>query len=306
MWIQSAEVGCAVPGWAGTHRHKIAIHFTLIGLSFSLAGLLRRPISLEETQLRNTAKEKLRAGKAIVGTLAQLNDFTTLRLLAASAFDFVLIDTQHSPIDAMTLRNMIRVIGPEKDVIVRVVYNEPWLVNQALDSGADGVIIPLTETVEDIERVIRGAKYPPLGLRSWGPSGSPKYGGPQRYADVANDEVLVLPQIETKTAVDNMDSILQVDGVDGIMVGPADLGYSIGFKPHEGYRERDELIQQILDKCLEHNIPWGMFTSTFEIAEKWLSRGGKIATVGTEITHMTAAISRTEADVQALLDRLNR
>ena len=64
--------------------------------------------------MRNTAKEKLRAGKAIVGTLAQLNDFTTLRLLAASAFDFVLIDTQHSPIDAMTLRNMIRVIGPDE------------------------------------------------------------------------------------------------------------------------------------------------------------------------------------------------
>lgn len=255
--------------------------------------------------MKNLLKEKLLSGQAVVGTIGQMNDFNTLRLLAKSAFDFILIDTQHTPLDSATLASMIQVIGPEKDIIVRVLYNQPWLINQAIDSGADGVIVPLTETVEDIERVMEGAKYPPRGLRSWGPRGGPKYGGNERYADVANDEMIVWPQIESKTAVENIDKILEIDGIDGIMIGPADLGLTHGFKPHEGDEKRDELIQYVLDKCIEHDVPWGMFTSTFDKAEKWLARGGKIATVGTEMGFMAAGMSETESQVKSLLESVN-
>ena len=79
-----------------------------------------------------------------------------------------------------------------------------------------------------------------------------------------------------------MDDILTIDGVDGIMIGPADLGWSMGYMPHEGEEEVDKMFQHVLDKCIEHNVPWGMFTSTYERAEKWLTRGGKIATVGAD------------------------
>ena len=85
----------------------------------------------------------------------------------------------------------------------------------------------------------------------------------------------------------------------------ADLGLTHGFKPHEGDEKRDELIQYVLDKCIEHDVPWGMFTSTFDKAEKWLARGGKIATVGTEMGFMAAGMSETESQVKSLLESVN-
>lgn len=259
----------------------------------------------KETGVQNSIKQKLHDGKAIIGTIPTIDHRATLRELAGSDFDFLLIDTQHSPIDITTLYRMLVDIGRSKEIIVRVPFNETHLINSALDAGADGVIVPLTNTPEAVERAVQAAKFPPRGVRSWGPKGAVNYGGPEKYARTANDEVIVWPQVETLEAVENLDDILTIDGVDGIMIGPADLGWSMGFMPHEGMDEVDAMFQHVLDKCIEHGVPWGMFTSTYERAEKWLTRGGKIATVGADSAFLAEGLRTTEARVNALRDRLN-
>lgn len=255
--------------------------------------------------MQNRIKQKLQDGKAIIGTIPTIDHIVTVRALANSSFDFLLIDTQHSQIDVTTLHEMLLAAGRSKEIIVRVPFNETYLINSAIDAGADGVIVPLTNTPEAVEKAVQAAKYPPRGIRSWGPKGAVNYGGFENYAKVANDEVIVWPQIETLESVEYLDDILTIDGVDGIMIGPADLGFSMGYMPHEGLDEVDKLIQHVLDKCIEHNVPWGMFTSTYDRAEKWLTRGGKIATVGADIQFLTASLEEAEKKVNALRERVN-
>lgn len=255
--------------------------------------------------MQNRIKKKLQDGKAIIGTIPTIDHPATLGALGASDFDFFLIDTQHSPIDITTLYGMLTDLGRSKEVIVRVPFNETYLVNAAIDAGADGVIVPLTNTPEAVEKAVQAAKFPPRGVRSWGPKGAVNYGGAEKYAAIANDEVIVWPQIETLEAVEHLDDILTIDGVDGIMIGPADLGWSMGFMPHEGEEEVDKMFQHVLDKCIEHDVPWGMFTSTYERAEKWLTRGGKIATVGADSAFLADGMAIAEEQVNALRDRVN-
>ncbi len=254
--------------------------------------------------MRNKTKQKLSEGKAVVGTIVGLDNILTTGIMGRSGFDFMLIDTQHAAIESEGLRRIIAGLATEVEIIVRVRWNDTPLINHALDMGADGVIIPLTNTAQDVERAVAAAKYPPIGIRSWGPRVTERYGGNEKYSAVANDETMVLPQIETAKAVDNIDEILKVKGIDGIMIGPADLGLSVGYLPHEGRAQVDEMIGHILAKCKEHGVPWGMFTSTFDRAEQWLTKGGQIATVGSDISFLTDGLAQAVGEVKALLSRI--
>ena len=258
--------------------------------------------------MENKTKRKLREGKAVVGSSVGVDDPFTLETMGKAGFDFVLIDTQHSPVGPETLFRMIKGLSPtESDIIVRVLWNDVPLINQVLDLGADGVIIPLVNSKAEAERAVSGAKYPPDGVRSWGPRNTEKYGGPTEYGGGrANQEILVLPQIETVEAVNNLDEILEVTGVDGIMIGPADLTLSIGNPPiyPPELPETEEMIGRVLSKCLEHKVPFGQFTSTFEVTEKWLSRGGQIAIVGSDGAFVQQGAQRTASGIKEMLSRI--
>ena len=257
--------------------------------------------------MRNRTKQKLMEGKAVVGSAVQLNNLFALEAMGNAGFDFIMIDTQHSPIGPETLHSLVKGLSPtESDIIVRALWNDTWLINQCVDLGADGVIIPLTNTAEDTERAVAAAKYPPEGTRSYGPRVTARYGGQDEYWKRANEELLVLPQIETLEAVENIDEILQVKGIDGIMVGPSDLTLTIGASLPLMHPDTEEMIGKILSKCLEHKVPWGMFTGTFERAEQWLSRGGKIAIVGGDLSFVTEGAAKTARDAKDLLSRVNK
>ena len=256
--------------------------------------------------LKNRTKRMLREGKAVLGSGVGLENSSTMAVMAAAGFDFLMIDTQHTPMGADMLARVIDgVYQGDADIIVRVLWNDTPLINQALDSGADGVIIPLPNTSEEVERAVAAAKYPPAGGRSWGPKKTQKYGGIEAYALAANDETMVLPQIESTQAVDNIDEILEVDGIDGIMVGPNDLALSMGLGTKRVSPEGDKMTAHILDKCKEHGVPWGMFTQTLETAEKWLTRGGQIGIVGNDIGFVTQGAADTVKATKELLARVN-
>ena len=116
-------------------------------------------------------KQKLLDGKPVFGVSPQVDEPFITEIIGQAGYDFILIDCQHAPVGPERMHSMIRGYAPtESDIIVRVVWNETWLINQALDMGADGVIIPLPNTVEEVEQAVAAAKYPPQGVRSQGPA----------------------------------------------------------------------------------------------------------------------------------------
>ncbi len=262
--------------------------------------------------MRQEKKTGLKAALAknhpIVGCVASISDAYVCEMMGKAGFDFILIDTQHSPITVETLQTMMVNISPVKSptpIVVRVAWNDVRLINQALDLGADGIIIPWVNTQEEAEQAVASAKFPPMGSRSWGPRRAIEfYDDLAEYERNANDDVLVLPQIEHVDAVKNLDSILSVDGVDGIMIGPADLAYSMGYGQDKDNPEVDKMIKRVLTGCQKHDVPFGMFTGTLTIAQKWLSQGGLIATVGADTGFISEGIEKTRVDVRDLLTKL--
>jgi 2-keto-3-deoxy-L-rhamnonate aldolase RhmA len=269
--------------------------------------ILLAEFDFEEIIMKNKVKQKLKQGKAVMGAMVTVNDPLTLHVMANSGFDYLLVDTQHSVIGTDTLFSIIKGLNPtEAEVIVRVIWNDRALINQALDFGADGVIVPFTNTADEVEQAIIAAKYPPRGIRSWGPRYTDRYGKtPDEYWENANEQTLVFPQIESVQAVENLDTILQVDGVDGIMIGPNDLAMSFGMTPGLGKKETEPIFQQVLDKCKEHNVPWGMFTVTLEIAEQWFKKGGQIDVVGGDFGWVLEGAQNTLKEVNSLLSNIN-
>tara|TARA_B100001750_G_scaffold203907_1_gene179978 strand:+ start:1256 stop:2026 length:771 start_codon:yes stop_codon:yes gene_type:complete len=256
--------------------------------------------------MKNKMKQKLQSGQAVAGTCLYLNNPDTLKAIADVGFDFLLIDTQHSGIGPDTLSTMLSAIShTESEIIVRVIWNNNYLINQALDWGADGIVVPLINTAADAERAIQGAKYPPQGARSWGPNPRGRYSDGLEYWKLANKDTMVLPQIETAESMENIDSILQVDGIDGIMVGPTDLSLTAGLPQNATDEQKNPLIQRVLDKCKEHKVPWGMFTGSLEVTDYWLSRGGQIGTVGADAGHYAAGLQSAYDDIDSMLKKVN-
>lgn len=249
--------------------------------------------------LVSKTKQKLREGKPVFGIGVHTNDPFITEIIGNSGFDYILIDGQHGPLEPNMLYDMVHGFGrTESDVIVRVTANEPWMIGQALDMGADGIIIPLVDSAVDARKAVDSAKYPPMGHRSNGVRKTWRLGTYAEYLERANEETIVWPQIETAGAVEGIDEFLQVEGLDGIMIGPSDLGYSVGVQPPDdlvNHPKTEETIQFILDKCKEHGVPWGMF-SGLEAGEKWIRRGGQIITTGGDLGYITEGAARDLAE----------
>ena len=257
----------------------------------------------------NRMKGLLKQGKPVVGCVLSIPESYVAERVGSYGFDFILIDMQHNPITVVQLQEMLVALYPsESTVIVRAAWNDPVLINQILDVGAEGVILPWVNTAAQARDAVSAAKYPPDGRRSWGPRrGGMLYGGDmEQYAAKANDNVLVLPQIEHMEAVNNLDAILTTKGVDGIMIGPNDLAMSMGYVTGRANANVDAVIQKVLDGCLKHKVSWGMFTGSMELARKWLKKGGLIATGGADTGYIAEGAARTLKEIAALKAELGK
>jgi 4-hydroxy-2-oxoheptanedioate aldolase len=216
----------------------------------------------------NKVKENLKAGKTVVGC-AGSPWVENMSILADSDYDFILYDTQHSP---FMVKEFIPAIasmaGKNAAPIVRVSANQPDLICFALDAGARGIVVPMVNTKEEAEAMVRACKYAPLGDRSnaglrgdWGVdvkeySTKEKY---REYLDMYNDEVLIAPMIETQQAIDNIDEILSVDGIDVLLIGPSDLSIELGVSLDFESSEYEKGLDIIAEACKRHGVVPGMY-----------------------------------------------
>lgn len=234
----------------------------------------------------NRTKRILAEGKPAYGMFAVLGEPALVEMIGYAGLDFVVIDTEHSGNTMEQVGNMVRAadvagITP----IVRVTANSPELILRALDSGAGGVLVPQVNTAEEATAVVRAARYAPKGERGIaGVVRAARYGfiPMQNYLTGANRENLVITQVEHVDAVKNLDSILAVEGVDGIFIGPTDLSQSMGITGQFNNPELRRTIHSVIEKTRRTDKWAGIFCMDAEDAAYWRAAGAEFLAIATE------------------------
>jgi 4-hydroxy-2-oxoheptanedioate aldolase len=238
----------------------------------------------------NTVKTKWNAGQVTFGAWLSIPSSFSAEVMAHQGFDWLCVDMQHGVIDYQTAVTMLQAIGTTETIpIVRVPWNEPGIIGKLLDAGAYGVIIPMVNSRAEAEAAVRACRYAPLGSRSYGPTRAAYYGGSD-YAANANDQIACIPMIETKTAVDDLEEILSVPGIDAVYVGPADLSLTLGLRPamdHDDESFQDARLK-IANTCRERRIVAGIHASA-ALAPKHVEAGYLMITVSSDVGAMAGA-----------------
>jgi 4-hydroxy-2-oxoheptanedioate aldolase len=232
-------------------------------------------------------------GTVLNGWLAIANSYSA-ELMAHQGFDSVTIDLQHGPVDFQAAVGMLQAISTTPAVpMVRVPHNEPILTLKLLDAGAYGVICPMINSKAEAEALVSACRYPPRGARSMGPNRAVLYGGAD-YWQHANDEVLLFAMIETRQAVANLAEIVSVDGINGVYVGPSDLGMSMGKTPPTLDPQDAEVlatIKQICDVTRKSGKIAGVHTDGAKTAVRRFGEGYQLCTILNDARLMANAAS---------------
>ncbi|CAA6812699.1 MAG: 2-dehydro-3-deoxyglucarate aldolase (EC [uncultured Sulfurovum sp.] len=206
-----------------------------------------------------TLKQKLNNNQLTIGSWIMMGNSMSVEVMALAGFEWLVVDIEHTPIDMETVQTLIIAIqANDIKALVRVSKNEEVVIKKVLDMGADGIIVPMVSSKEDAEQAVNYAKYPPVGKRGVGLYRSTKFGTKfEEYKKWVDEELVIIAQIEHIDAVNNIDDILQVEGIDGTIIGPYDLSGSMGYPGEFERADVKEAVQKVLDNCKAHNIPSG-------------------------------------------------
>jgi 2-dehydro-3-deoxyglucarate aldolase/4-hydroxy-2-oxoheptanedioate aldolase len=240
----------------------------------------------------NRLKRLLKAGKKTAGAWAQLCSPTSAEILCRAGFDWLLIDMEHSPADLQTLVAQLQAMGAYGVApLVRAPWNDLVWIKRILDAGAYGVMIPSVNTREQAIAAVQACKYPPVGIR--GIAGSPRAAGFGRdtsaYLKRANDEILVILQVETPQAIENLDAIGKVPGVDALFIGPMDLSTSMGHLGNPAHPEVQAAIATVEAKAKALGMPLGTISAGWEQAKMLYDRGYQLITLLSDVILLSKA-----------------
>jgi 4-hydroxy-2-oxoheptanedioate aldolase len=236
---------------------------------------------------------EMEGGRRLVGAFVQSHDPASIELLGHLGFDFLCVEGEHSAMGVETIRALVAAaeLTPAPP-LVRVAGNDPVLIAAALDAGAQGVVVPRVDSGPEAAAAVASTRYPPDGARGLGPGRAAAYGrGVPEYLASANAEVLLAVQVETRAAVDDLDAIFAVDGVDMIFVGPGDLGASLGIADPRG-PELLETVESILRRAKEAGRLTGIFAADPEAADRWRALGTDLVVLGSDMSWMAEGVKR--------------
>ena len=240
---------------------------------------------------KNKLKQMFKENKPIINGWLQIPNAYSAEVMAHQGWDSCTIDMQHGVIDYPNALNMLQALSTTNVTpLARVNWNEPGQIMKILDAGCYGIICPMVSNRKEAENFVRACLYPPKGFRSFGPVRGLLYGG-MDYAKNADNEILKLAMIETKEALEKLDEILDTPNLDGIYIGPADLSLAIGEEPGFDKDEDSNVyiqIMKILKAAKKRNLLAGIHNGSTEYAQKMISKGFNLVTVGSDQRFMSA------------------
>jgi 2-keto-3-deoxy-L-rhamnonate aldolase RhmA len=244
------------------------------------------------------------SGGLALGVSLTVPDPLVAEVVGGAGFDFVLIDAEHSPIAIDQLQMMLIALrSSQSTALVRPAANDSTLIKQILDLGAEGLVVPEVDDGVSCATAVAAARYPPLGRRGFGPRRAARLeGGRAAYLARADEEVAVLVMVESAAAVADVDAILKTPGLDGIMVGPADLAVTMGHLSDLNHPDVRAAIFSVRDACQRHAVPFGIFAATEQAAREWAAAGANFMTIGSDMQFVDQGIAKSRALAQSLQD----
>ena len=244
-----------------------------------------------------TFREKLKAGKHLIGFEVDLCDACISEMVGMLGYDYIWIDTEHEAMDYQTvLMQIIACKAAGSASVVRIPFNEPYLAKRILEMGPDGIIFPMVNSAKEAQAAIDACLYPPLGKRGFGPRRACRYGAEDLfdYIREAPERTCRFIQLEHVDAIRDLDSMLQIQGIDGFIVGPCDLSGSIGHLNEIFHPEVLALIDEAIAKCREAGMPIGVAVgaNSEEDVQFWFERGFQFISAGSDISAIVSTAKK--------------
>jgi 2-keto-3-deoxy-L-rhamnonate aldolase RhmA len=239
---------------------------------------------------KNSFSSKLKNTSPVIGTIITLDSPEISEILSLNGFDWLILDMEHGTLSASSVQHHLQATCITCSALVRIPENDAVWIKKALDTGCSGIIVPQVNSVEDAKKAVLAAKYPPLGSRSVGITRAHGYGVSfSEYVSTANDLVALIIQIENILAVEVLDEILAVKGIDGVFIGPYDLSGSMNMLGQVSAEPVQKAVQEVKKKCRDFSIPYGIFVADGEGALRERQDGCKFIAVGIDTMHLANA-----------------
>ena len=234
---------------------------------------------------QNLFKRALKAGRAQIGLWSSLSSHYTVEVIAGAGFDWILLDSEHSPNDLESLLTQLQAAAPYPTTpIVRVPWNDMVTIKRVLDIGAQSLLVPYVSSADEAKAAVSFTRYPPAGVRGVaGTTRATRFGRVKDYAKRASEELCLLVQVETQAAVDNIEAICAVEGVDGVFIGPADLHASLGYTGEVANPKVKPLIDEAIRRIRKAGKAPGILTPNEADARHWLQCGALFVAVGADV-----------------------
>ena len=252
---------------------------------------------------RNLFKQALSGSRMQVGLFLGLANPFSAEVLATCGFDFLLIDAEHGPNDVRSVQAQLQAMAAYPvQVIVRPPNHDTSLIKQLLGVGVQTLLVPMVDSAEQAKTLVSAMRYPTRGMRGVGTAleRGARWNGVERYFALAETEMCLIVQVESRAGIDNLDAILQVDGVDGVFIGPADLAASMGYLGQPGHPEVKAVIEQAIARIAAAGKAPGVFSADPALASVYRECGASFLAAGADTSLLRSAavtlVSRFKPD----------
>jgi 4-hydroxy-2-oxoheptanedioate aldolase len=252
-----------------------------------------------QTPAPNRFKAALANKEAQIGFWLSMADPYLAEVSATAGFDWLLIDNEHAPNDVRSTLSQLQAVAPYRgEAVVRPVNGDVALIKRLLDIGVRNLLVPMVDTEEQARSMVSAVRYPPHGIRGVGSAvgRASRWSSRKDYLDVADEEICLLVQAETVTALSSLDAICAVDGIDGVFIGPADLAASMGYRGKAGHPEVQAAIDGAIKKIVASGKAAGTLTSDPALARYYLELGCTFVATGIDILILANGARKLAAD----------
>lgn len=233
--------------------------------------------------IKNKFKEQILSNQLTLGVWSVLSNNQTAEILACSGFDWLVLEGEHSPNSLQDFMKLLQAVSAYPiHPIIRPANDDPIVIKQILDLGVQTILIPVVESKSQAENIVKATRYPPQGIRGMGSvmARSGRWGHIENYSANANAEICVVAMIETVKGLDNLEEILQVEGIDAVFFGPNDLSAAFGVIDQVLDPKVVDAIKSGIDLCNKYNKTSGVLTLNLEMLKEYTDQGARMLGTG--------------------------